>query len=133
MSGFEVAGLVLGALPIIISALESYEKSAGAIQRWRSYQRELRTLARGLETERVNLQNVFERLLIRIADAPDIEKMIENPFGPLWKEEHNPEVYHKIRQRLWRSARVFEGNVNEIHKALEELQEKLNIGADGQV
>ncbi|KAK3388382.1 hypothetical protein B0T20DRAFT_365025 [Sordaria brevicollis] len=58
--------------------------------------------------------------------------MIENPFGPLWKEEDNPNVYHRIRQRLWRSARVFEGNVKDIHKALQELQQKLNIDANGQ-
>ncbi|KAK3500338.1 uncharacterized protein B0T23DRAFT_307715 [Neurospora hispaniola] len=50
--------------------------------------------------------------------------MIENPFGPLWKEE---QVYHKIRQRLWRAAGVFEENLIDIQKALKELEDKLNL------
>ncbi|KAK1775128.1 hypothetical protein QBC45DRAFT_336004 [Copromyces sp. CBS 386.78] len=58
--------------------------------------------------------------------------MIEDPFGPLWKEETNPEVYHKIRKRLWRAAGIFEENVQDMRKAVAELQEKLNIGSDGQ-
>ncbi|KAK3352049.1 hypothetical protein B0H65DRAFT_538022 [Neurospora tetraspora] len=132
MSGFEVAGLVLGALPLIISALEGYAKGAGAIQQWRFYTRELRILKRGLETEHVKLQNVCEKLLMGIAQPPIIEKMIENTFGPLWKEAENPEIYHKIRQRLWRAARIFEENVKDMNRALQELQEKLNVGPDGQ-
>lgn len=124
MSGIEVAGLVLGALPLIISALEGYAKGAGAIQQWRFYKRELTTLKRGLETEHVKLQNVCEKLLMGIAQPPIIEQMIENPFGPLWKEE---QVYRKIRQRLWRAAGVFEENLRDIQKALKELEDKLNL------
>ncbi|KAK3347626.1 hypothetical protein B0H65DRAFT_570645 [Neurospora tetraspora] len=106
---------------------------AGAIQQWLFYKRELRILKTGLKTEHVKLQNVCEKLLMGIAQPPIIEQMIENPFGPLWKEAENPEIYHKIRRRLWRAAPIFEENVKDMSRALEELQEKLNIGPDGQL
>ncbi|KAK3946563.1 hypothetical protein QBC32DRAFT_390279 [Pseudoneurospora amorphoporcata] len=77
MLGFEVAGLVLGALPFIISALEGYAKGA--------------------------------------------RQMIENPFGLLWKKV---EIYDRIRQRLWRVLCIFEKNVRDINRALEELFRK---------
>src|SRR4051794_4057127 len=64
MSGFEVAGVVLGSLPLVISALEHYRDGLRSIQRWRKYERELQSLVRNLETERAKLQNVCEKLLV---------------------------------------------------------------------
>lgn len=39
MSGIEVAGLVLGAFPIVVEALEDYRELFGALKSWWRFQR----------------------------------------------------------------------------------------------
>lgn len=130
MSGFEIAGVVLGGVPIIVSALKLYIEGAGAFQRWRKYTRELQSLIRNLETEQTKLQNVCERLLVNIVPETKIEDMINDPFGPLWSDEATEK---KINERLWRSAKVFKDNVLDMNNAVEEMKEKLKLDGNGKV
>lgn len=44
MSGFEVAGVVLGSIPIVVSALQFYIKGLGTMGRWRRFTLELESL-----------------------------------------------------------------------------------------
>ncbi|KAF9770627.1 hypothetical protein IL306_011811 [Fusarium sp. DS 682] len=128
MSGFEVAGIVLGSIPIVVSALEYYMKGLGTLQNFRSYKRILKSLILTLKTEHVNLQNICEKLLIGIAPQTRIEEMIKDPFGRLWKEQ---EIFDKLRLRLWTSLQVFDDRVQDMREAIEEMMEKLNIGTNG--
>ncbi|GAB1314685.1 hypothetical protein MFIFM68171_04895 [Madurella fahalii] len=128
MSGFEVAGVVLGSLPIIVSALQLYSQGVKTLHNWRFYQRELKSLIRQLDTERVKLENVLDKLLIGIADQGQIEEMIRDPFGHLWREPH---IHKRVRQRLWRSIEVFEATVRDMQEAVDDIRTKLDIGLDG--
>ncbi|RKK74432.1 hypothetical protein BFJ69_g8538 [Fusarium oxysporum] len=130
MSGFEVAGIVLGSIPIVVSALQCYMNGLGTLQNFRSYKRILRSLILTLKTEHVNLQNICEKLLTGIAPQTRIEEMIRDPFGDLWREE---EIFNKLRLRLWSSLQVFDDRVQDMREAIEEMIEKLNIGPDGKV
>nr|KMM63837.1 hypothetical protein CPAG_00191 [Coccidioides posadasii RMSCC 3488] len=51
MSGIEVAGLVLGAIPILVSALEAFIKGVSTIKKWMRYKTELKNLLRALITD----------------------------------------------------------------------------------
>jgi hypothetical protein len=64
--------------------------------------------------------------------VPDdqIEPMLKDALGPLWKEA---KVVARIRRRLWRHLNVFEENVRRMNDAMEEMKEKLGIGPDGKV
>ncbi|KAG7416289.1 hypothetical protein Forpe1208_v005590 [Fusarium oxysporum f. sp. rapae] len=128
MSGFEVAGIVLGSIPIVVSALQCYMSGLGTLQNFRSYKRILKSLILTLKTEHVNLQNICEKLLTGIAPQTRIEEMIRDPFGHLWREE---EIFNKLRLRLWSSLQVFDDRVQDMREAIEEIMEKLNIGTDG--
>ncbi|KAL7759374.1 hypothetical protein ACKLNR_009464 [Fusarium oxysporum f. sp. zingiberi] len=128
MSGFEVAGIVLGSIPIVVSALQCYMNGLGTLQNFRSYRRILKSLILTLKTEHVNLQNICEKLLIGIAPQTRIEKMIRDPFGDLWREE---EIFNKLRLRLWSSLQVFDDRVQDMREAIEEMMEKLNVGTGG--
>ncbi|KAJ3536921.1 hypothetical protein NM208_g6521 [Fusarium decemcellulare] len=130
MSGFEIAGVVLGSIPLVIAALDCYMRGVGTIQSFRAYKRGLKRLIQALETEHVNLQNVYERLLVGIAPSYHIEAMIEDPFGEQWRET---EVLSKLRLRLWRSFKNFEDTVHDMREAVQEMMEKLGIGPDGKV
>ena len=127
MSGFEIAGAVLGSIPIVVSALENYKNGVRVIQRYRRYERELQSLIRNRETERVKLQNVCEKLLDGIVPPSRIDAMVENPGGDLWLKE---ETQKEIRARLWKSWDVFQWTLSDIQTATEEINEKLGNGAD---
>ncbi|GAW14164.1 hypothetical protein ANO14919_035580 [Xylariales sp. No.14919] len=122
MSGIEVAGLVLGAVPLLISALEHYGDGLSTLKRWRKYEHELRSLVRNLNTERVKLQNVCEKLLVGIVPESQIEAMIKNPLGGLWREE---KTQKKIQSRLWEGYGLFEDTIADIKRAVDEMNERI--------
>jgi hypothetical protein len=127
MSGFEVAGVVLGSIPLVISTLEHYRDGLRTIQRWRKYERELQSLIRNLETERAKLQNVCEKLLVGLVPPSRIEAMVGDPMGDLWLEK---DCQRKIRSRLWRSWSIFERNAECMRTAIDELMDKIGKSND---
>ncbi|OBS22579.1 hypothetical protein FPOA_08915 [Fusarium poae] len=127
MSGLEVAGIVLGSIPLVISTLEHYKNGVSLIQRYRRYERELQRLIRNLETEQVKLQNVCEKLLDGIVSPSLIDAMVEDPGGDLWTKK---ETHKAIRTRLWKSCDVFERTLRDIQTATDEMYDKLGHGSE---
>lgn len=125
-----MAGLVLGAIPLVISAMEHYADGVETLGRYRRYKLELRTLINILQTEKTKLMNTCDKLLVGLAPPWQIEAMIENPYGELWREK---EMQKKIRVRLWRSFTVFEDTVKDVHAAIEEMVLRLGLQPDGKV
>ncbi|KAK8057448.1 hypothetical protein PG996_011385 [Apiospora saccharicola] len=118
MSGFEVVGIVLGTIPLIISAIEKYK----AVGSPRKYARELNSLRRSLAAELEIFEGICEKLLTGMVADTDIENMIREPFGSLWQDE---EINKRIRLRLWKSYISFEGTVQDMVEALDQLSTKL--------
>lgn len=130
MSGLELAGVVLGAIPLIVAALENYGNGLSTLQRWRRYERELRSLIRNLKTEHVKLQNVCEKLLLGLVRPSRIEAMINDPMGDMWKED---ETHDKVRARLHKCFNVFEATVRDVQEAVEEMDRRINAQKGGAV
>jgi hypothetical protein len=82
MSGLEIAGLVLGALPPAVKAIQGYRETLSLIK---NVKRDLDYLERDLETERIRFQDTCEALLVGIVPPIKINAMITDPFGPEWK------------------------------------------------
>jgi len=129
MSGFEIAGVVLGTLPLIITAVEAY---IGFMKDWGKVASELKSINRQLSTERSKLYNVCDQLLSDIVPQKDVEPMLQDPFGALWQSE---DTKKRIRRRLWKSYDSFETTVLEIREALQTVTNKLSVDVtrDGQV
>lgn len=53
MSGLEVAGVVLGALPLVISALEHYANRVASFKRYRKYRIQFQGLIDAVKTQEV--------------------------------------------------------------------------------
>lgn len=130
MSGFEVAGVVLGSIPLLISTLEHYSDGVSALQRWRRYERELRCLIRNLQTERVKLTNVCEKLLVGLVPSSKIESMIKNPGGAEWRTE---DIRQRIKARLWEACDVFDDIIQDVKLAIDEMEKRLGSQNDGKV
>jgi hypothetical protein len=130
MSGFEVAGIVLGSIPFIISVLDDYSAGLQSHPAWRKYEREVRSVVRGLSTEQHVLINTYETLLQDVVPDSEIDGLVKTPFGPAWGSE-------RLRQSLWarlhRDYDVFLATVNDMMDAVEEIKAKLDLGPDGVV
>ena len=57
MSGFEVIGVVLGVAPLIVTAIEKYEKIAKLVTTYRKYSKIIRKVNTELAGQRVIFQN----------------------------------------------------------------------------
>ncbi|KXH36708.1 hypothetical protein CSIM01_03102 [Colletotrichum simmondsii] len=128
MSGFEIAGVVLGAIPLILKALDDYNRVARSIETWRHYEREISSLSRNLSNEQARLRNVCDLLLSNLVTASDYELMIKNPLGPLWKQE---DVQRKIKTRLYRSYDTFQRIMEEMEAAIHYIKQKLHLDDQG--
>ncbi|KLU86152.1 hypothetical protein MAPG_05171 [Magnaporthiopsis poae ATCC 64411] len=127
MSGFEVAGIILGALPILIPAIEHIRKSLST----KRYDQQLQSLIRNLKAERVKLQNVCEKLLDGLVPPSQIEAMISQPLGDPWRDN---ETARKIRTRLWDqgSYGAFEEAIQNIKESVDALAAKISAQKDAE-
>lgn len=124
----EVAGLVLGIIPLAVTALKTYARILSTMKAMKSAKQDLEAMIRDLETERQILQNTCELLLSDIVGDESLSRMIESPSETDWK------IYDdKVRERLWNSTDLFRDRVAEMRSAVEELRLKLCIDPDGAV
>ena len=77
MSGVEAAGLILGALPLVVSGLESYIEGVATIKRYFRYKNELKSLLRALTTEYDIFRNTCEELLEGLVQAQKMMMLLQ--------------------------------------------------------
>ncbi|KAI1735319.1 hypothetical protein F4680DRAFT_307331 [Xylaria scruposa] len=131
MSGLEVAGLVLGTLPIAVKALQAYREIFHSIK---NVSRDLRYIELDLRTEELRLQNTCETLLVGIVPPMQIHSMIEDPFGPGWKSyTEKLLISFSQRLRLYTSYEVFEDHITRMLEATQELRLQLGIEEGSQI
>lgn len=102
MSGVEIVGLVLGAFPLVISAMEHYEKDSKKAKDWwrirRSYKKDLGKVKDCQLRFRLNLKELLLPLLAEdIVNRVEYEQLLANPGGSGWKDDH---VESALSERL---------------------------------
>jgi hypothetical protein len=130
MSGLEVAGIVLGAIPLVVSALEHYIDGVQTVRRLFGYRLELKKLVMVLVTEDATFRNTCEKLLDGIASPSTVESLLQDPGGLLWND---PALNRKLKARLQTSHSVYMTRVQDMNEALEVFKQRLALGPDGKV
>jgi len=102
MSGIEVVGVILGAVPLVISAMEHYEETKKAIGTFHKIRRAHRKDLGKLKDCQLKFKlNIKELLLPLLADdlvtRVEYEQLLVTPGGSGWREEHVDEA---LAQRL---------------------------------
>ena len=126
----EAAGLVLGAFPLVVGALQLYIKGIKAIKKWSKYAKLLGRIVRALITEKGLFENSLLRLLYDCADFIDIEDLLREPAAEMWREES---LQDSFRVWLGRSFDNFTGIVDDMTNTFGELSEKLGLDAEYRV
>ncbi|CAI6340020.1 unnamed protein product [Periconia digitata] len=72
MAGVEIAGVVLGAIPLVIEGLKAYQKSIKSIKRSVKYDSSLKKLIRGVTEQKIWLEDNLDKLLLAACNASGI-------------------------------------------------------------
>ena len=130
MSGLEIAGVVLGAMPLVIEALEFYAEGVRTAKRFWRFTSEIRSTALQINTERGIFINTLEQLLTGIVEVEHMAEFLEEPGGRAWREA---KIEVRLKDRLRSVYGIYMQNVMGMEEALGRMMEKLALGPDGKV
>jgi len=159
MSGIEIVGLVLGAIPLVISGkstrglvavnleafttfahgakananstgLEHYGEGVKTIKSMFNYPQEFATLSRRLRIENGIFKNAIELLLHDAVDDTTALLLLEQPAGKRW---HDPNVKNGLQEKMQSSYIVFMETIESMNRTITEFQQRLRLGPDGKV
>lgn len=130
MSGLEVAGVVLGALPILVKALEQYAQGVRTIRKLWHYKYELETHSLALRAELAIFQNVLTWVLAGFASPTKIEELISSPESAVWKDDS---LVSALQDRLGTSTVVFVDIMSDLDQALKDFKARLGLDEGGKV
>ena len=130
MSGLEIAGLVLGALPLAIEVLDRYSEVADRIDVFFKIKAEYDEWHRRLEFNHLLFKRNVEELLLPlmvddITKEDNIPKLMKDPFGSWWTE---PEMAHLLQERLRDGYKVYMGCIQDIEQVMEDIVRELALG-----
>ncbi|KAH0370307.1 hypothetical protein KCU65_g2602, partial [Aureobasidium melanogenum] len=132
MSGMEVAGLVLGIIPLFISAIEHYEDGLRTVRVLKLvvYRQELAHYRTKLMTEYGLYSNALEELLVDVVTQQELRDMIDQGYGPLWKEAA---LEHKLRKRLGRTYNTYFLVMKQMQEVMARIASLLDIQRQGNI
>lgn len=130
ITGVETAGLVLGSLPLLISALEHYEDIFRPTEEFFAWRKHRRKLVQELYTLRASYDQAINLLLKSIADTDDLTTMVEDPLSDMWTASP---IADKLRDMLGPAYDPLILAISEIAEILGGIAAHLNIQESQQV
>ena len=125
MSGIEIAGLVLGAFPLFISALEHYRETAEVFEDWWQIKKEYKKCKNEIKVQELAFEGNLERFLLPlVVEDEEIEALIAEPGGSRWQDH---EMEEKLKSRLPRSYDLFLDTIHDIQDTMDKLGEELGV------
>ena len=123
MSGLEIAGVLLGAFPLIISGLEHWRdvaKVGGFFWRVRKEYSSCHSDVQFYEI--VYKRNLKELLLPIVNDADEVARLIADPGGKDWA---NKALQDRLEGRLQESYAVYMDIIGDMNEAADEISKEL--------
>ncbi|KAH6849665.1 hypothetical protein B0I37DRAFT_369530 [Chaetomium sp. MPI-CAGE-AT-0009] len=128
MSGFEVAGIVLGAFPILLSALEGYRALARTAGLWSNIRSEHQKCKNEVNAQRVAFVGNLKRLLLRLAiDDGKISQLLASPGGDEWRDD---EIVRQLKDHLLNAYDIVLETIEDMGRAAEELKKEMAANED---
>ncbi|KAF2870783.1 hypothetical protein BDV95DRAFT_447251, partial [Massariosphaeria phaeospora] len=123
MSGLEVAGVVLGAFPLLISGIEHWRDVAKVGGFFWRLRKEYTKCQRDIQFhEIVYRKNLRELLLPLIPDSDEVAQLIADPGGQRWTDTT---LQEQLENRLHESYQLYHHTITEMNEIAEELKKEL--------
>ncbi|TLD22747.1 hypothetical protein PspLS_07619 [Pyricularia sp. CBS 133598] len=126
MSGFEVAGAVLGAIPIALSALDGYKRAAKKVNLFISIRKEYVICEKQLQFHQVGIKKHLRQLLLPLFQDEDdrLEMLLSNPGGEDWKHK---DVTQLLKRHLGDSCDLYLGYLADMRDIMLEIGRELSF------
>lgn len=128
MSGLEVAGVILGAFPILISALKGYGELARKVGLWNNIRQEYQKCKNEINAQNVSFIGNLRRLLFTIrVDDVTISRLLADPGGQEWE---NADLAQLLQNYLQDSNDVFLETIESMNRGIVELKHEILMDAE---
>ena len=123
MSGFEIVGVILGAFPLILSAIDGYGKGLEHLDTVWRYDKKLKVFERQIQREQQSYRNNLEQLLEPLIDVKDMKTLLDNPRDLAWGE---PALEEEVRRRLSGCYEIYISTMKDYNEVLHDLEKSLD-------
>ncbi|KAK3998115.1 hypothetical protein QBC44DRAFT_375996 [Cladorrhinum sp. PSN332] len=120
MSGFEVAGLVLGAIPILFAAVDFSKKNIGRGAIFFRKRRHVEKLALALLSQREHLSEIIQSILVE-SGCKDLARLEEDPVVYLQDDEIQEQVLDYLGEETFTA---FSGLILHCHETIKGIAMK---------
>ena len=125
MSGIEVAGLVLGAFPLLVAALEKHKEAARLVGDWWNIRRPYKECMKIISIEHLFFVHYTRTLLGRLLyDSSSLEELVADPFSDRWRSES---LTSSLRDLLPTSYEIYIGIIEDYHTRMVALGRELGL------
>ncbi|KAF5020851.1 hypothetical protein F66182_7106 [Fusarium sp. NRRL 66182] len=124
MSGFEIAGIVLGSLPLLISAAEHYQSGLDPAIAFFKWKDELKKALRELWLQHSSFQLTLRNILKEVASPSETDEMLLDFQHELWRSS---ELAERLEHRLNAAYRVYIYMMKEMESCMRTLARHLDI------
>lgn len=126
MSGAEVAGLLLGAIPLVIEGYDRSEKAFAAFDTYRHYPKELTKLQAKLGAQKTVFRNNCINLLSTISnDRKKVYAMLSEPSHIGWQDDDMHLTLASRIEALDESFTSCQRTMEQIYEALQNISREV--------
>lgn len=128
MSGFEVTGVVLGAFPIAIAAVDGYKRLAQKVDAWNEARQTYRRCSADLKNEQLVFKRHLRMLVLPlVVDRDSAQVLLEDVSGQRWKDA---DIADLLESKLGESYELYLGYMRRMEETLADLSEELKLDSD---
>ncbi len=125
MSGFEVAGVVLGAFPIVLSALEKYRELATRLGLFYRIHLEYKKCRDDLNFHQISFTRQLRQLLLPlVVDDDKIRELLTSPGGDSWRDQS---ISNSLKGRLGDSHQLYLEYIHGIERVMGDISRELSV------
>ena len=125
MSGIEIAGLILGAFPLLLNTLEKHREAARLFGDWWDISRPYKECMRIIRVEHLFFVNYTRKLLGRLLyDTSSLEELLVDPFSDQWRSES---LTSSLKDLLPTSYEIYIGVIEDYHLRMVALGRELGL------
>lgn len=131
MSGFEIAGLVLGGFPILLNILDYYERSFAPLDEWWNFRRRFVQFVDDVSQQQMLFQQNLALLLDPVIDDNEtFTTLLNDPGTTTWQAANLNEV---LGERLGLHRTRFLRVLTDMDEVMRKLRKLLGVKDDGSV
>jgi hypothetical protein len=125
MSGFEIGGIVLGAFPLALIALEKYQTMLETVTLWKTenYRLALEALTLEIRVQETLFRNSYQTLLLSFLDRATVITMLSDPYE--LDKELQSLIADRLKRQLGEQWSLYDAVMKRLQKELTRLLEEV--------